>query len=222
MNSATTSRPRDRCEEDLVAAAAEPQRPSDAVRGEDGSRLALIEPGGGHRARQRLECPRLVPRVRGQGEDRLGVDGHPGLGTGAGVGGKQLVVVEDDPVVNPDHRPVPHRVIVGGDRRMALRVVADMHENLGRVFRNGDPLEQMPRRRPLLGHDRIAIRRPPIGVTDCIRAAVGDPGQERLRGKRAVDPAPRREAISGDSAHLSWRCLSPYRYGFPATVGQVS
>src|SRR5205823_12138394 len=122
-----------RREEDLVAAAAEPQRAADTVRGEKYSRLPLVKPGGGHRARKRLERPRLVSGVRGEREDRLGVDGHPGLGAGAGVGGEQLVVVEDDPVVDTDDRAVSHRVVVGRDRRMALRVVAHVYEKLSGV-----------------------------------------------------------------------------------------
>jgi len=77
-----------------------------------------------------LECTRVIPRVCGDREDRFRVDGHPGLGTRAGVGGKELVVVQDDPVVNPDHRPVAHRVVVGRDRGMTLRVVANMDEQL--------------------------------------------------------------------------------------------
>ena len=165
------------------------------------SGLPLVEPGGRHRSGELLERPRLVPRVRGEREDRLGVDGHPRLRARAGVGGEQLVVVEDDPVVDPDDRSVPDRVVVGRDRRMALRVVAHVDENLGRVRWHRDPLEQTARGRALLRDDRIPVGGAAMGIPDCVRAAVGDPRKERLRRERAVDAAPLREAISGDSAH---------------------
>jgi hypothetical protein len=111
------------------------------VRGEECSGLPLVKPGGGHRSREFLERPRLVPGVRGEREDRFGVDGHPGLGACARVGGEQLVVVEDDPVVDTDDRAVPHRVVVGRDRGMAFRVVAHVNEKLSSVRRHRDPIE---------------------------------------------------------------------------------
>ena len=77
----------------------------------------------------------------GEREDRFRVDGHLRLGPGAGVGGEQLVVVDDDPVVDADDRPVPDGMVVGVDRRVALRVVADVHEELVRGLRHRDALE---------------------------------------------------------------------------------
>ena len=115
-----------------MAAGAEPERPADPAGDKDGSGIALVEPGARHRADERLERARLVPGVRGEREDRLGVDGHLRLRAGAAERGEELVVVDDDPVVDPDHRPVAHGVVVGGDRRMTLGVVADVDEQLGR------------------------------------------------------------------------------------------
>jgi hypothetical protein len=57
------------------------------------------------------------------------------------VGGEQFVVVEDDPVVDTDDRAVSHRVVVGRDRRMPLRVVAHVNEKLSGVRRHRDPIE---------------------------------------------------------------------------------
>ena len=85
---------------------------------------------------------RVAARVGREGEDRLGVDGHARLGAGAGVGGEQLVVVQDPAVVDADDGPVPDRVVVGLDRRVALREVADVHEELVRPLGHGDVLEE--------------------------------------------------------------------------------
>jgi len=53
----------------------------------------------------------------------------------------QRVVVEDDPVVDADDRAVADRVVVGLDPRVALRVVADVDERLGRAGGQEDLLE---------------------------------------------------------------------------------
>ena len=55
---------------------------------------------------------------------------------------EELVVVEDDPVVDPDDRAVPDRMVVGSDRRVALRVVAHVHEQLVGAVRHRDALEE--------------------------------------------------------------------------------
>ena len=115
---------------------------------------------------------------------------------------EQLVVVQDDPVVDPDDRPVADRVVVGGDRRVALRVVADVDEELGGRLRHGDPLEELARGRALLRHDRIGVVRAAVGVADGVGAALGDPGQQRLRRERPVDGAARGKAVSRDAAHV--------------------
>jgi hypothetical protein len=110
----------------------------------------------------------------GDREDRLRVDGHPRLGARAGVGGKELVVVQDDPVVDPHDRPVPHRVVVGIDRRVALRVVADVHEQLVGALGHRHTLEELRGRRALLHNRRIDLSGGAIGVSNGIRAALGN------------------------------------------------
>ena len=65
-----------------------------------------------------------------QREDRLRVDGHLGLGPVEPVTGEELLVVLDDAVVNPDHRSVADRMVVGDDRRVTLREVANVDEGL--------------------------------------------------------------------------------------------
>ena len=69
-------------------------------------------------------------------EDRLGVHGHVGLGPLESVGEHLLVVVDDDPVVHPDDRAVADGMVVGLDRRVALRVVTDVDQRLGGVGRD--------------------------------------------------------------------------------------
>ena len=80
--------------------------------------------------------------MRREGEDGLRVDGHARLGAGAGVVGEELVIVLDPAVVDADDRPVPDRVVVGLDRGVALRELADVHEQLVRRLGHGDVLEQ--------------------------------------------------------------------------------
>ena len=147
-----------RGEEDAVAASAEPERPADAAGDEDRARLALVQPRARHRAAQALERARVVVRVRRDARRSPRSRPSSRLDAGAGVGGEQLVVVQDDPVVDPDNRAVPDRVVVGGDRRMALRVVAHVHEQLVRVGGHRDALEQLRGGRALLD-DRIGVSR---------------------------------------------------------------
>ena len=56
-----------------------------------------------------------------------------GSARSSAVAGEDLLVVDDDPVVDADDRAVPDRVVVGEIGRVALRVVAHVHEDLGRV-----------------------------------------------------------------------------------------
>jgi len=103
------------------------------------------------------------------------------------VGGEQLVVVRDDPVVDADHRPVADRMVVGRDRRVALGVVPDVHEHLGRLAWDGDPLEELRGGRPLLHDGRIRLVVGAVGVPDGVGAALGDGCEERLCGQGALD-----------------------------------
>ena len=58
---------------------------------------------------------------------------------------EELVVVDDDPVVDPDDGAVADGVVVRGDRRVALGVVADVDEGLDGVGGNGDLVEELTR-----------------------------------------------------------------------------
>jgi hypothetical protein len=142
-----------------------------------------------------------VPAQLHEREDRLRVDRHLRLGTRDPVPLEQLVVVGDDPVVDPDDRAVPDRVVVRGDVRMALREVSDVDEGLAGLGRNRELVEEPARTAPKLRHARAAARAA-VGVADGIRTALGDSGEERLSGERPVDGRLRIEAESGYAAHV--------------------
>src|SRR5205085_10969568 len=122
-------------EEALVPPGADPEWPSDAAYHEDEVGTALVEPGAGHRAAQLLKRTGASLRVLGEREDRLGVDGHLGLGALDAVAVEDLLVVEDDPVVDADDGAVADRVVVRLDRRVALRIVADVEQGFARLGR---------------------------------------------------------------------------------------
>ena len=58
------------------------------------------------------------------------------------------------------------------------------------MCRHRDALEQPARGRPLLRDDRILIVAAAIRIPDGVGAALGDPGEQRLRSKRSIDAAP--------------------------------
>ena len=147
------------------------------------SQAVAIEPTSASNARGSLSECAARAKIASESTVMLRLD------AGAVERGQQLVVVDDDPVVDADHRPVAHRVVVRGDRRMALRVVADVNEQLGGGAGDGDPLEQAARRRALLRHRRRRVAGPPVRVSDRVRAALRDSGQQRLRCQRAIDVA---------------------------------
>jgi hypothetical protein len=118
---------------------------------------------------------------------------------------EQLVVVDDDPVVNADHRPVADRVVVRLDTRMALGVVAHVQQHLAGLGGERDSCEEGARARPLLC-DRDPAGARAIGVTDRVGAALGDAGEQGLSRQRPVDARRRTEAVSGDSAHVRRDC----------------
>ena len=134
-------------------------------------------------------------------ENRLRVDGHLGRCAGEAVAGEDLVVVDDDPVVDPDHGPVPDGVVVRLDGRMALRVVTDVHENLRRGRRHMELVQQGGcTRATLVDPDNLIAAA--IRIADCIGSPLGDPGQQRLRRERLVDAGGWIETVSGDSTHI--------------------
>jgi hypothetical protein len=94
---------------------------------------------------------------------------------------------------------VPNRMVVRGEARMALRVVAHMNEQLARLFRHADAVEERCGSRALLVHRNRRLRSA-VGISDRVRAAFGDPGEERPGSDSPLDAAVEIEAISGDSA----------------------
>jgi hypothetical protein len=97
------------------------------------------------------------PRLLGEREDQLGVDGHAGLGTRDAVGCEQLVVIGDCAVVYPDDRSVADRMVVGQDTRMALRVVPDVYEELCRGWGHFDAVEELACAGALLVHRDLRV-----------------------------------------------------------------
>ena len=161
--------------------------------------MALVDPGGRHRATELFQRLRPAVGELGEGEDRLGVDGHRGLGALEAVRGEDVVVVEDDPVVDPDHRPVPDGVVVGLDPGMALGVVADVHQDLVGVLGDLDAVEELAGAGALfVDVDTAAV---PIRVPDGVGAALGDSGEQSLSSERPIDVALRTQAVSGNPAH---------------------
>ena len=189
-----------RGEEDLAAGAAEPERPADRAGEEEDGGVPLVEPGGRHRAVQLLERLGAALGMLGEREDRLGVDGHVRMGTLEAVAGEDLLVVDDDPVVDPDHRAVPDRMVVRLDRGMALGVVADVHEHLRRRRRDVHLVQQRAGAGAALvdGHEGAGAA---VRVPDRIRATLGDSGQERLRGQRALHARLGAQTVSGNTTH---------------------
>ena len=96
--------------------------------------------------------------------------------------------------MDADDRPVLDGMVVGGDRRMALRVVPHVHEQLVRVGGHAHPVEQLRRGRALL-HDawRSVSAGRAVRVADGVGAALGDRGQQCLRGQRPLDARSGRE-----------------------------
>ena len=112
---------------------ADPERAADAAREVERLRIALVEPGRGHRAAHLGQGARVVPAKLHEREDGLGVDGHVRLVARDPVPLEERVVVLDQAVVDPDHAAMPDGVVVGGDLGMALRVVAHVDERLPRA-----------------------------------------------------------------------------------------
>ena len=123
--------------------------------------------------------------------------------------GEERVVVDDDPVVDPDHRPVAHGMVVGRDRRVALRVVADVDQQLVGARRHLDAVEQLRRRRALLDHRRAGRARGAVGVPDRIGAALRDRREQGLRRERALDGRVGGKAESGYTAHCERKIGRP-------------
>ena len=109
------------------------------------SGIPFVDPRRRHRADQLLEHLGASAVRVDEGEDHLGVDRHLGLVPGDAVTNEQLVIVLDDPVVDPDDAPVTNGVVVRRDRRMPLGVVADVDERLLRRRGEDDRVEHRAR-----------------------------------------------------------------------------
>ena len=142
-----------------------------------------------------------VPCASTRAKIDLGVDRHLGLVPVDAVAQEQLVVVRDDAVVDPDDAPVADGVVVRGDRRMPLRVVADVDEGLLRRSRDGDRVEHRAGAGLLLVDGEGAIRAD--RVSDGVGAALGDPGKQRLSRECSIDLRLVTDAVACDSAHVS-------------------
>ena len=84
---------------------------------------------------------------------------------------------------------------------MPLRVVADVDERLPRRRRDGDRVEHRARAGLLLVDGERAVRAD--RVSDGIRAALGDPGQQCLSRECSIDLRLVADAVACDSAHVS-------------------
>jgi hypothetical protein len=88
---------------------------------------------------------------------------------------EERVVVRDDPVVDPHHAAVPDGVVVREDRRVALREVANVNEDLADRVGQGDRVDQRAGARLLLVHgNRVAQA---IRVSGSVGAALCDSGK---------------------------------------------
>ena len=116
------------------------------------------------------------------------------------VPGEDLLVVDDDPVVDPDDGAVPDRVIVGENGGVALGVVTDVHQGVRRIGGQLDRVEECRRAGALLV-DRHVRACAAVGVADRVCTALCDPREQRLGCKGAIDGGGSVEAVSGYSAH---------------------
>ena len=95
-------------------------------------------------------------------------------------------------------------MVVGDDRGVALRVVANVNEGLGGAGRQLESVEEGGRTGSLLV-DRDLLPRTSVGVADGVGTALGDAGQQRLRGKRPIDTGIGVQTVSRDTAHQEIR-----------------
>ena len=113
------------------------------------------------------------------------------------------------PLWIPTTGAVPDRVVVRGDRRVALRVVADVDERLRRVGRDASCVEERARAGALLVHgDR---RRPG-------RGAHSRPRRRRARRSRPAAPARR---ASGRRSTLDSGYIRRFRTYAPRSLGWI-
>ena len=190
-----------RGEEDLAPGAADPERAADAACEVQSARRRARRSRPSPSSRAAARAPRIGRGQLDEREDRLGVDGHLGLGAPDRVLGEDLLVVDDDPVVDPDDGAVPDRVVVREERGVALGVVAHVHQRLRRVGRGARLRRAAPSRRSAAcGSTRSGRRcgrrsRPRLRRAPRCRPAAPAPPACGRRSSRCV------EAVSRDSAH---------------------
>ena len=183
-----------------MSTACEPQRPADPAGDVQDVGLAVVHPGGRHGADQLLERRATRAELVDEREDRLGVDRHLRLLARDVVPREQVVVVDDDPVVHARDPAVAHRMVVGGNGGVALRVVADVHQHLRRVRGDDDRVEELAGARLLLVHlERGAGA---VRVADRIGAPLGNPREQCLGSKRPAHARAGSEAVARDAAHV--------------------
>jgi hypothetical protein len=182
---------------ELVPALADPERTAHPTGDVDGVGLTLVDPRDGHRAVQLVERAGGAPLGLHEREDGLGVDRHARRVPFEAVLGEDLLVVADDPVVDPDDRAVPNGVVVRLEARVALRVVADVDERLRGAGGHVDLVEKAARARPPLVDGQVDPGAA-VAVAGGVGSPLGDRGHEDLGGESGLDAARVAEAISGD------------------------
>ena len=176
--------PPSRREVEAAGRCRQPQRPHASAR-EVQRVAAVVEPRGRHRAPKLGQRAGIVLAEFHEREDRLRVDGHLRLRALDPVPREKLVVVGDDPVVDPDDRAVTDGVVVGLDVRVSLGEVPDVDQRLKRVGRHLELVEERAGAAAKLGDARAAVAA--MGVADGVGPALGDAGEQRLRSERPVD-----------------------------------
>ena len=166
--------------------ARDPERSADPAGEVEDVGLALVDPGGRHRAdaaarasSRRVPCSSTSAKIASEstvisGSARVDV-----------VAREELLVVDDDPVVDARHVAVADRMVVGDDRRVALRVVAHVDERLRRVAGGRRPSSSSAVA-PVCCLCTSSAARAAVRVADGVGAALGDPGEQRLGGERPV------------------------------------
>ena len=180
-------------EQDLVPPAGHPQGTADAASHVKGIGLPLVDPGG--------QCPyELLEDVRELRDARRARRSPPSppssrLVPHEIVTAEELVVVGDDPVVDPGHATVPDGMVVRGDRGVALRVVADVNQNLAGALGDDHGVEQCAA--------PVCAAPPRAAGAVCVADRVGalrDTREQRLGSQRPVHRVP--PARNRDAAHV--------------------
>ena len=174
------------------------------------ARVALVEP---RRAIAPRSSPSARPRSRGAPSARRSPRSRPssrGLALDP-VAGEQRIVVRDDAVVHPDDGAMPDRVVVGLD----LGRGPSCSRGRGSAPARAVAGSAISSRRALAPPRSFVTATDPsahaMREADGIRAAFRDPGEERLRGQRALDPRVGTQAVTRNAAHDRTVATPPYR-----------